>query len=240
MEGPARDEIFRHPDAPDRFRFDETVAAVFADMIRRSVPGYDLTIEFIESVCRRHARPGTLLLDLGCSLGDAALAMARAAAGRGCRILAVDNSPAMLRRAKGRLAGWPVQAVCADIRDLRPANVSVATLNFVLQFVSRRDRAALLARLAAAMRPGDALVLSEKTDPGRADTRRVLAALHEDFKRARGYSETEIVRKRRALAKVLIPEPLSTHRRRLKRAGFAHVVELCRGLSFVTLLAIRR
>ncbi len=234
-----RDELFRRPDAPDRFRFDEAVASVFEDMIRRSVPGYELTLEIIGSIARRHARPGSLLLDLGCSLGDGARAMAEAVGALDCRIVAVDRSPAMLTRARAHLAGLPVRLVCADIRDLRPANVSVAALNFVLQFLPRRDRAALLARLARAMRPGDALVLSEKIEPAEPWAREALIALHEDFKRARGYSELEIARKRQALSRVLIPEPISTHRRRLKRAGFSRITELSRCLHFVTLLAIR-
>ena len=40
-----RDEVFRNPRSQIvDFVFDETVAAAFPDMIRRSVPGYETVI----------------------------------------------------------------------------------------------------------------------------------------------------------------------------------------------------
>ena len=51
------------------FRFDEKVAQVFPDMIRRSVPGYGHVIGSSGLIAKRYAQPNTVLYDLGCSLG---------------------------------------------------------------------------------------------------------------------------------------------------------------------------
>ena len=45
QEKVAKDELFSTTDAsPGSFEFSDDVAAVFPDMLRRSIPGYDATI----------------------------------------------------------------------------------------------------------------------------------------------------------------------------------------------------
>ena len=76
------------------------------------------------------------------------------------------------------------------------------------------------------------MVLSEKVtfeDP-RLDALNV--DLHEQFKRAHGYSELEIARKRSALENVLVPETLRRHRQRIAAAG-VHQLR-CSGFSVLT------
>ena len=85
---------------PGDFVFDEAVAAVFPDMIKRSVPGYPAIINMIQLLAERYAQPGSAVLDLGCSLGASSVALALGCAGRDCRVTGVDNAPAMLERAQ--------------------------------------------------------------------------------------------------------------------------------------------
>ena len=53
----------------DAFAFDARVAEVFDDMIRRSVPGYGMTLSLLGIIAQHYAKPGTRIYDLGCSLG---------------------------------------------------------------------------------------------------------------------------------------------------------------------------
>ena len=80
------------------FVFDERVVQVFPDMINRSVPGYGLIVPMAGLLARHYAQDNSTLYDLGCSLGAVALAMSQAVKAKNARILAVDNSPAMIRR----------------------------------------------------------------------------------------------------------------------------------------------
>ena len=41
------------------FRFDDSVARVFPDMLRRSIPGYGASIEAIGSLAARYVRAGS-------------------------------------------------------------------------------------------------------------------------------------------------------------------------------------
>ena len=98
----SRDEIYASDDGPDGpFEFSASVAEVFPDMLRRSIPGYAASLQAIRSLTREYATAGSVLYDLGCSLGAASRAMAQGVSVGDCRIVAVDNAPAMVRNADG-------------------------------------------------------------------------------------------------------------------------------------------
>ncbi len=237
-----RDRLFTETKASGAdFVFDETVAAVFPDMIERSVPGYPAIINMIQLLTERYAQPGSTLLDLGCSLGAATLALARGSSGRGCRVIGIDNAPAMLARAQSLLAADHPQIEwrLGDIREAAIQGASIVVLNFTLQFLPPADRLSLLQRIHAGLEVGGVLILSEKIagpDP-LADA--LLIEMHHAFKRANGYSELEISRKRSALENVLVPEPLQAHRQRLAEAGFVRADPWFQCFNFVSLVARR-
>ena len=224
------------------FSFDEAVARVFPDMIRRSVPGYTTIVPMIGLIAARFARPATACYDLGCSLGAVTLAMRHSIPHSQGRIIAVDNAQSMIDRCQHYIAlddgQLPVELMCADIREIDYQPASVVALNFTLQFIPVPERAPLLERLRKSLEPGGALILSEKIAFADGDEQALHETLHRDFKRAQGYSEMEISRKRNALEEVLIPETLETHRQRLLDAGFARVTLWQQSLNFISLLAL--
>ena len=237
-----KDTLYATPrDAIDRFAFDDTVAAVFPDMIQRSVPGYSTIVAMTGILADRYATAGSRCYDLGCSLGASTFAMAQYLAERNCRIVAVDNSPAMLARLAERLEPSPVtiDRVCADIRDVRFANASVVVLNFTLQFLPPEDRDSLLTAIYQGMNDGGILVLSEKILFADPHLQALNTDLHHAFKRANGYSELEISQKRDALEDVLRPEPLASHEQRLKKAGFNTCDVWFQCFNFASLVAIK-
>ncbi len=232
-------------DMPD-FVFDERVVRVFPDMINRSVPGYALIVPMIGLLARQYARPGTNLYDLGCSLGAVTFAMQKAVRAPDTRVFAVDSSEAMISELTRRLAdqddddtGPRVRASVEDIRRTVVENASVVVLNFTLQFLEPASRLPLLTRIASGMEPGSALILSEKIrfdDPVEQDLQ---VQWHHQFKRAQGYSELEIARKREALERVMKPDTRQQHVERLRLAGFGRVYCWFQGFNFLSLIALR-
>jgi len=237
-----RDRLFATGDArAGDFVFDEAVAAVFPDMIRRSVPGYPAIINMIQLLAERYAQPRSTMVDLGCSLGASTVALALGAKDRGCRVIGVDNAPAMLARAQSLLSGgYPdIEWSSADVRDAAVEEASVVVLNFTLQFLPVEDRLPLLARIQAGLRPGGILILSEKIAGEDSAADALLTEMHHAFKRANGYSELEISGKRTALENVLVPETLDTHRQRLAAAGFARADLWFQCFNFMSLVACK-
>lgn len=244
MSPTPEDKIYAQPhDRLVDFEFNESVARVFPDMIRRSVPGYGTLITLIGLLAEQYAQPGTNLYDLGASLGASTLAMRRRVPHHDCRIIAVDNSEAMVERCRNNIAEdvapIEVEVICGDIREQVIENASVVVLNFTLQFLPPEDRLALLTRICDGMVPGGVLLLSEKITFADEIEKELQNALHLSFKRANGYSDLEISQKRTALENVLIPETVAQHQVRLAEAGFWHSQQWFQCFNFVSLLALK-
>lgn len=209
------------------FAFDDAVAAVFPDMIRRSVPGYETVIPLTGLMAARHAvrsaQDGRVIYDLGCSLGATTLAVLRPLGDRPARLVAVDNAPSMIERARQAIDDPRVQFELADIRAMAFEPASVVLLNYVLQFVPPDQRLALLVRIRAALAPEGLLIVSGKIRFEDPAEQAFHEAVHLDFKRANGYSELEISGKRSALENVMIVDTEADHRRLFAAAGFGTV-----------------
>nr|WP_314480834.1 carboxy-S-adenosyl-L-methionine synthase CmoA [uncultured Pseudomonas sp.] len=241
------DRLFAQPLAqvPD-FVFNEDVVRVFPDMIKRSVPGYPTIVENVGVLAARFAQPGTALYDLGASLGAVTQALRRHVRAQGCRVIAVDNSAAMVDRCREYLAAQdsmfqellPVEVLEADILNLPFEPASVVAMNFTLQFIAPQQRLSLLTHIRQSLLPGGALILSEKLCFADTVQQELLNELHLDFKRANGYSELEIAQKRSAIDNVMKPDTLETHRQRLLDAGFSTVVPWFQCLNFASLIAL--
>lgn len=153
-----RDTLFSAPIARlGDWTFDERVAEVFPDMIQRSVPGYSNIISMIGMLAERFVQPNTQVYDLGCSLGAATLSVRRNIRHEHCRIIAVDNSPAMIERCRRHIDAYkaptPVEVVEGDIRDITIENASMVVLNFTLQFLEPAERQALLDKIYLGLNP---------------------------------------------------------------------------------------
>ena len=241
------DRLFAQPldQVPD-FVFNEDVAKVFPDMIKRSVPGYPTIVENLGVLAAQFAQPHSALYDLGCSLGAVTQALRRHVRSDDCRVIAVDNSPAMVERCAEYLHAQdamfqellPVEVIEADILALEFQPASLVALNFTLQFIAPEQRLELLTRIRQALLPGGALILSEKLRFEDETEHALLGELHLAFKRANGYSELEIAQKRSAIENVMKPDSLEQHRERLLAAGFSKVVPWFQCLNFASLIAL--
>lgn len=228
---------------PGSFEFDASVASVFPDMLRRSIPGYDASIRAIGTLAARFVTQGSRCYDLGCSLGAATIAMRRNIAAADCSLIGVDVAPAMIERCREELSREPdgpdTSLIEADICDVEISNASMVVMNYTLQFLPLAARAGMLRKIYAGLLPGGVFVLSEKVADNDASVEELLVDLHHDFKRRNAYSDLEISRKRAALENVLIPETEDAHRKRLQQAGFEHTGIWLRYFNFISLVAIK-
>ncbi|MBT8091877.1 MAG: carboxy-S-adenosyl-L-methionine synthase CmoA, partial [Gammaproteobacteria bacterium] len=229
------------------FRFNNAVAEVFPDMLRRSIPGYAASIEAIGSLASRYVRANTRCYDLGCSLGAATLAMRQGIREPGCSIIAIDNASAMIDRCRDIVAeeerrttaDTSVELHLGDICDVSISNASMVVLNYTLQFLNVADRGPLMQRIHDGLNDGGLLVLSEKVVDPDPRMEALLVELHHEHKRRNDYSALEIARKRAALDNVLVPETVAAHQQRLHGAGFSRSAVWLRYFNFVSIIALR-
>ncbi len=220
------------------FRFDERVAQVFPDMLRRSIPGYRELLQLLGILAVDYVQAGSKVYDLGASLGAASLAIRHAVGDRMAEIIAVDNSSAMVQRMEQIFADdnglCPVIVTESDVQTLELQPASMIVLNFTLQFIPFKERADLIKRLSQTLLPGGVLVISEKI----SESDDFYKNLHDSFRAHHGYSHLEMSRKRKALEDVLVPASSSQMETWLKEAELK-VYPLFRALQFVSWAAVK-
>jgi len=239
-----KDILFNSPQQIVDFAFDDAVADVFPDMIRRSVPGYETVISLLGVLAEQYAQPKTNIYDLGCSLGAATLSMHRQTRTLGLKHICVDNSEAMVKRCTSRLKRHMPDAdlnvICDNIEDIEINNASLVVVNFTLQFLVPETRLALLKKIYNGLLVGGALVLSEKLVFDDKKEGELQIKWHHAFKSANGYSDLEISQKRIAIENVMIPDSLERHQRRLQQAGFDESYQWFQAFNFASFIAIKK
>ncbi len=239
----ARDEIFKKGDMNRDFQFDGKVADVFDDMLNRSVPCYRMVIEMLGAILEKFLGKGDLVYDLGCSTGETLVELARKLERLDLKFTGVDNSPAMLDKARHKAEMYSLSDRIdfrqADIIDLDYAGAGAVIMNYTLQFIRPLHRREFLAGIYKKLRPGGILILSEKVLCHDPRLNRVYIDFYLDFKRRNGYSETEISRKREALENVLVPFSVRENLDLLTGAGFTSCDTFFQWFNFASLVAVK-
>ena len=232
------DKIFAKP-IKKQFEFDEEVAAVFDDMIGRSVPFYQEVQKLVRSLVIANVPKGGLVYDLGSSTGSTLIDLWLH--NKNLKLVGLDSSPAMIERArhKAKAFGAQVEFVKADILeyDFMPCDAFIA--NYTLQFIRplRRDR--FVKKLYESLVDGGIFIFSEKIISPHKRLNKQLIDIYHDFKKDQGYSDFEIAQKREALEHVLVPYTPAENEQMLKEAGFGYVEMIFRWANFATFVAIK-
>lgn len=244
MINSTRDIIYTTPQKNiTDFVFDESVVNVFDDMIKRSVPGYSAVVNMVGCLASMYVQEDSQCYDLGCSLGASTLSMSKAIKKDSIRIIAVDNSKAMVKKCKENISKCVsdvnINVICDDIQNVKIENASMVILNFTLQFIEPNKREELLKKIYDGMLPGGVLLISDKIAFEDKKEQELQTNLHHTFKKLNGYSDLEIAQKRTALENVLIPDTLLTHQNRLSKVGFSegHVWFQC--FNFASMIAFK-
>ena len=158
------------------------------------------------------------------------------------RFVGLDNSDAMLKKARGKLKGHLTRCdlVEADLEShFELTDASVVIMNYTLQFLSPRRRAAMLKKIYQGLRPGGGLILIEKVRGESEGLNDLFIDEYHAYKQSQGYSKLEIAKKREALDKVLIPLKPGKNRDLLVAAGFRQVDIFFKWFNFAGFLAIK-
>lgn len=236
-----KDDIFKTDSIFEDFRFTPQVAEVFDDMLARSVPNYGQVIGMVAQLLQKSMHPGDTVYDLGCSTGATLVELARRLP-QDLLFCGVDNSPAMIAKASLKAASYAKKQIRfaeQDITKIEIVNAGAIILNYTLQFVRPMLRADFVKKLHNSLRPGGVLILSEKVISHDPRLNRTFIDFYHDFKRAQGYSEIEISKKREALENVLIPFSIEENKKLLIDAGFSTVETFFQWFNFVSFVAVK-
>lgn len=227
-----------------KWEFGEDVTAAFDDMLARSIPQYEAMRSAVDALAVRHFRDGTDVVDLGASRGEAVASLVSKIGKRARRFCCVEVSPPMLAALRVRFFGEEygglVRVEDLDLRIGYPeANASVTLSILTLQFTPIEHRLRILADAYRSTVPGGALILVEKVLGASADLDASMVDAYYDVKRANGYSQEQIDRKRLSLEGVLVPVTADWNADLLRRSGFSQVDCFWRWMNFAGWIAVR-
>lgn len=232
-----------HLPTSERWTFDQSVSDVFDDMLRRSIPQYDIMRESVFTVASSFVRPHTQIVDLGCARGEA-LAPFVAANGSQNRHIGVDVSAPMLDAARQRftteIAAGLVGFSSLDLRTAYPdGDASLTLCVLTLQFIPIDYRQRILQNIYRNTVVGGAVVLVEKVLGASASVGQLMIQLYHAHKARNGYSADEIERKRLALEGILVPVTARWNEDMLHTAGFSEVDCFWRWMNFAGWIAVK-
>lgn len=225
------------------FNFGEKVAAVFDDMLYRSVPFYQEIQRMITELALDFAVDGTNVYDLGCSTGTTLLNLNRHIGNR-VKFFGVDYSEEMLVKCREKLSennfSGEYELICADLnKGIHIENASVIVMVLTLQFIRPLYREKIVESIFRGMNDNGCLILVEKVMGEDSLFNRLFIKYYYDMKKRSGYSDLEIAQKREALENVLIPYKLLENRELLLKQGFRYCDAFFKWYNFSGLVAVK-
>ena len=179
------------------FDFGKKTAAVFDDMLDRSVPFYSEIQRMLGELVADFAVQGTSIYDLGCSTGNTFLAAgANLPPDLDVGFVGLDSSQEMLRKAEEKLVAtqfpWPYALKLQDLNDgIHVENASVVLMILTLQFVRPLNRESLIAGLHRGLNHNGCLLLVEKVLGEHSTFNRLFIDHYYEMKRRKGYKKTQ-------------------------------------------------
>jgi tRNA (cmo5U34)-methyltransferase len=233
----SKDNRFQNP-REKQFEFDCAVAAVFDDMLARSVPRYAETLEYAADMIARWIDGGKVV-DLGCSTATFLIKLHKK--NPHLTLIGVDSSEAMIEKAKEKAAafGAPIDLITADATKLAFDDIDAIGANYLLQFIRPPTRALFVKKICGWLKKGGIFIFSEKLACEDKKLDKILIDRYYDFKRDQGYSDYEISQKREALENVLVPYGENENKDMAIAAGFSFVECVLRWNNFATFAAIK-
>lgn len=230
-----------HFPAGEKWAFDGEVTKVFEDMLRRSIPQYEVMRQLVTEIASTYRKDGTSVVDLGASRGDAVAPLIDDNPGKN-RYVLVEVSKPMSEVCRERFKGN--QNVVVYDQDLRKgyppvldASVTISTLT--LQFTPIEYRPQIIGDIFRSTLPGGAFILVEKILGGTPESHQLLTRMYHQTKFRSGYSWDEIERKKASLEGVLVPVTERWNEDMLRSAGFKTVEPFWRCLNFCGWLAVK-
>lgn len=229
--------------ASGKWKFDKEVTEVFENMLSRSIPDILNLRNTVTKLIVRYAKTGTTVLDLGCSQGGAikkSLELIR----QDVKFLGVEVSPSMRTFAKKNLEKYiktgKVEIINCDLKTDFPDTKNTVVLSVLtLQFIPIEYRQAIVAKVFNSLESGGIFILVEKILGDNSPGNQLLENLYYDLKGRNGYTQEEILKKRKSLEGVLVPVTSQWNEELMHQAGFKYVQKFWQQLNFSGWVALK-
>jgi len=219
-----------------KWEFDETVTAVFDDMLARSIPEFKTMRAAVSDIACEFLPNGGVVLDAGCSRGGALAAVI--ARRPDCTAVGLEISEPMRQSAADRFKhDSNVTILRWDLRNGIPdQRVDVTLAVLTLQFTPIEYRQQIIGSIRE--RTNGPLILVEKVLGRGHQIDQKMVDLYYRMKRAHGYTQEQIDTKRHSLEGQLVPLTAAGNETLLKDCGYQSVDCFWRWMNFAAWIAL--
>ncbi len=230
--------------AKEKWKFDGEVAKCFENMLQRSIPEYQMMRELTKRIGSDYlkGKGGFSLLDIGCSNGLSMKPFVEEFGLEGTYV-GMDVSQPMLDEAINVLGGLSkdVFLLNHDIRNglLKDEKFDLILSILTIQFTPIEYRQKIIRDVYNSLEDGGMFIMSEKILGSCFEIDDMLVNNYLNMKKENGYSEEQILRKKKSLEGVLVPMTSEWNKSMLKTAGFRAVDVFWRNLNFEAYVCIK-
>jgi tRNA (cmo5U34)-methyltransferase len=234
-----RDDVFKNKN-DKQFEFDSSVASVFDDMLKRSVPYYEATVDMMTSMASKYIKPNDTIYDLGCSTGTTLISLQKKLKLQ-AKLIGIDNSNDMIELAKKKTQAYDMD-IRYKVENIFDSDINKSKLvfaNYILQFIRPRKREQLVQKIYDNLSDGGVLIFSEKIIYTDRKLDKISIDQYLKYKKSQGYSDFEISNKREKLENVLVPYSEQENKDMMTNAGFGQCQTIFKWLNFATFIAFK-
>lgn len=227
-----------------KWEFNQEVTNCFDEMLERSIPAYSDMRELVTKIGERYVKRKTVIVDLGCSTGEAINPFIKKFGSQNQYKL-YDVSQPMLEETRKRYNGWIKEGIVDvqefDIRNGLPDHMytSLVLSVLTLQFTPIEYRQKIISSIYNSLDSGGALILVEKVLGSDYTLDSMLVDEYYKMKSDHAYTQEQIAAKRKSLEGVLVPITAKWNEDMLKQTGFRSVDCFWRYLNFAGWVAIK-
>lgn len=227
----------------EKWEFGKEVSGSFDDMLRRSIPQYDVMRRCCTDIAIRNLKNDSVVIDMGCSRGEALVQVMESNPNR-TYYIGIEISEPMLEQARMRFKEH-IERGAVDVRKMdltksfpiEEADVIMAIL--CLQFTPIEYRQKILKNVYDHLKKNGIFIIVEKVIGRTAEIDDLLVTMYHELKEQNDYSKMDIMRKRLSLEGVLVPVTAEFNEMLLMNTGFQKYDCFWRYLNFAGWVAFK-
>lgn len=228
-----------------KWSFDENVSSCFDDMLKRSIPQYDVMRSTVASIAVTFIHGYSTVIDIGSSRGETIRTIIEMiGANNFAQFIGIECSkPMILESQKSLSSKTNVKIVEHDLRksilNIIPKNNSVITSILSIQFVPIEYRQCIIQEIYDHLEIGGCFIFVEKVLGANAIIDKLMVNQYLNLKSSNGYTDEQIARKKLSLEGVLVPVTAKWNEELLHQAGFKTIDTFWRWMNFSGWVAIK-
>lgn len=224
----------------EQWFFDNDVAKIFEEHIRKSVPLYDELHNMIAYQAQFFIKSKSVVCDIGTSSGETIIRLENRYANKNLVFYGIDSSHSMIIKATQRCKSInSVNLLNIKVQDFRFPQCDFIACVYTLQFIDPNERFNIVKKIYDALKPGGCFILAEKIKTFQKSIHNIYTEHHNEMKLNYGFTKEEIEGKKRRLEGVLLPLTLTNNLDMIKLSGFNTKDVFFKWCNFVGIIAIK-